>query len=283
VIPDLEAAATSAGDEPRVLTAVDSVAVADGGSRGLGPRGRRRAFFAVSAAIVAGVALVLSAPAAESTHEYASGIGVVAGGLALSGACVYQAMRSTVRRRTQAWTLWAAASAVATLGNIVLLAVGTSMGPSAGLSLPDACLLLSLVMCLSALVRFPATPRRPAEVARIVMDGVIVGGSLVFFASVTLFPQIAPDGNLANRAGPLLVPVIDTLIATTALLLYIRRNHNEGAFLGFVSLGFISISVSDFAAAIVTFRPGVGGRLLHHRGGTCRRPGLRRRRRRTPA
>lgn len=242
----------TAPDEGRNKIVKEVVAVAVTNPRGRGGGRRRLAFYAASAAVVIGVAIILLTPTSGRSHELGSGVGVVAGGLALSGACVSQAFRSTARRRTQAWILWAAASAVATVGNVVLLGVGTSMGPTVTLSLPDACLLLSLFMGLSALVRFPATPRRPAEVARIVMDGVIVGGSLVFFASVTMFPQIAPDRNLASRAGPLLVPVIDMLIATTAFLLYIRRNHNEGAFLGFVGLGFSMISVSDFASAIVT-------------------------------
>ena len=96
------------------------------------------------------------------------------------------------------------------------------------------------------------------------MDGVVIGGSLLFFASVTLFPQIVgPDGDIASRALPLLVPVIDIVVATTALLLFLRRTTADGAFLGLVSIGFALFSISDFASAIVTVSGPI--RLRHHR------------------
>ena len=117
----------------------------------------------------------------------------------------------------------------------------------------DVCLLLALLLVVSGTIAFPSEPRRPAEIARIVMDGVVIGGSLLFFASVTLFPQIVgPDGDIASRALPLLVPVIDIVIATTALLLFLRRTTADGAFLGLVSIGFALFSISDFSSAIVT-------------------------------
>jgi PAS domain S-box-containing protein len=217
-----------------------------------GRRRRSRIFWPASLAIVVAVAVVVISPTGLPAHQAAIGVGLLTGGLAVSSACVYQARRSTVPRRTRGWVLWGAAAGVATLGNILLLTQGTAFGTAAGASLSDLCLVLSLVMGVVATVMFPATARRPAEVARIVMDGVIVGGSLLFFASVTLFPQIAPDGDLANRAVPLLVPVIDIVVATTAFLLYLRRGHGEGGFLGLVSIGFLLFSVSDFSSAIAT-------------------------------
>jgi PAS domain S-box-containing protein len=127
------------------------------------------------------------------------------------------------------------------------------MGPTAGISPSDACLMLSLLVGVVGVITFPATPRRPAEMARILMDGVIMGGSALFFASLTLFPQIVgPGGDLGSRAVPLLVPVIDIVVATAALLLYLRRNPSDGPFLGLLSIGFVLFSVSDFSSAIVS-------------------------------
>lgn len=136
-----------------------------------------------------------------------------------------------------------------------LLLIGTSMGPEAGVSPADVCLLLALLLGVIATITFPAVPRRPAEILRMLLDGVVIGGSLLYFASVTLFPQIVgPGGDLASRAVPLLVPVIDIVVATTAFLLYLRRNPSDGSFLGLVSVAFVLFSVSDFSSAITTLR-----------------------------
>ena len=180
-------------------------------------------------------------------------MGLLVGGVATAAACHYQAKRSVEQRRTRAWRLFGFAAAIGTVGNLWLLAAGTSMGPAAGVSPPDVCLLLALILVVLGTIAFPSEPRRPAEIARIVMDGVVIGGSLLFFASVTLFPQIVgPEGDIASRALPLLVPVIDIVIATTALLLFLRRTTADGNFLGLVSIGFALFSISDFSSAIVT-------------------------------
>ena len=199
------------------------------------------------------ISLILISPVPEPLQRVASGLGLLVGGFAVAAACRYQAKRSRERRRTRAWGLFGLAAMVGTAGNVWLLAAGTSMGPNAGASPADICLLLALLLGVSATITFPSTPRRPAEVTRIVMDGVVIGGSVLFFASVTLFPQIVgPDGDLASRAIPLLVPVIDIVVATTALLLFLRRTSEDGAFLGLVSIGFALFCVSDFMSAIVT-------------------------------
>ncbi|MFP5283467.1 MAG: hypothetical protein ACLGIF_08465, partial [Actinomycetes bacterium] len=180
-------------------------------------------------------------------------MGLLVGGLGVVAACSVQARRAVGRRRARAWVLFALAAGVGTFGNVWLLVVGASMGPAAGLSPADVCLVLALLLGVAATITFPSAPRRPAEVVRIVLDGVVIGGSLLFFASILLFPQIVgPHADLASRALPLALPVIDVVVATTAFLLFLRRNAGDGGFLGLVSVGFVLFSVSDFAAAILT-------------------------------
>jgi hypothetical protein len=150
---------------------------------------RIRIAWLAAAVIVLSVALTLLLPMNRAAHGVASGVGLFLGGLGVTVASSYQALRSDVRRRTRAWALFALAAGLGTAGNIALLIAGTSMGPTAGISPSDACLMLSLLVGVVGVITFPATPRRPAEMARILMDGVIMGGSALFFASLTLFPR----------------------------------------------------------------------------------------------
>lgn len=229
--------------------------MAEKGDRPISHVNQMRIFWSISVALVLAIALVLVSPFPRPILQSASGFGLLVGGVAVALACRYQAARSLDRRRRRAWILFGLAAVVGTVGNISLLSADMSLGPASLASLADACLVLALLIGVAATITFPSTPRRTAEIARIVMDGVIVGGSLLFFASVTLFPQIVgPSGDIAGRAVPLLVPVIDIVVATTALLLYLRRDTTDGSFLGLVSVGFALFSISDFSSAIVTVK-----------------------------
>lgn len=199
------------------------------------------------------ILVVLLAPLPIALHRAASGIGLFVSGASAALACYFQSRRATEQRRARAWRIFGAAALVASSANLWLLIAGPPPGEGAGGSPADLFLVLGLLLGVAGVITFPSVPRRPAEVARILMDGVVLGGSLLFFASVTLFPQIVgPEGNLAARAVPLMVPVIDIVIATTALLLYFRRTTVDGRFLLLVSIGFGLFSVADFSSAIVT-------------------------------
>ncbi len=197
--------------------------------------------------------IVLISPLPTQIHRIASGIGLLVGGVASALACYQQSRRSTEKRRVRAWRLFGLAAVVGTSANMWLFWAGPPSETGTGGSPADVFVVLALLLGVAAVITFPSVPRRPPEVIRIVLDGFVLGGSVLFFASVTLFPQIVgPEGDLAARAVPLLVPVIDILVATTALLLYFRRTTVDGRLLLLVSFGFGLFAVSDFNSAIVT-------------------------------
>ena len=51
-------------------------------------------------------------------------------------------------------------------------------------------LILALLVGVAGLATFPLARRRATDLTRMVLDGIVLGGSILFVASVTLFPQI---------------------------------------------------------------------------------------------
>ena len=198
------------------------------------------------------VSIVLLSPLDESIKRGASALGLLVGGIGVALACHFQSRRANEKRRVRAWRLFGLAAVVGTSANMWVYVAGPAPEGSGG-SNADLFLVLALLLGVAAVITFPSVPRRRAEVARILMDGVVLAGSLLFFASVTIFPQIVgPGGDLAQRAVALITPTIDIVVATTALLLYFRRTTVDGRFLLQVSIGFGLFAVSDLASAIIT-------------------------------
>ena len=112
----------------------------------------------------------------------------------------------------------------------------------------DLVLTLALAVGVAGLVQFPSSPRRTTDLTRMVLDGIVIGGSILLVADVTLFPDLLVD----NPGGwPLLVvPVTDVVLATLATLLYLRSRRDH-LMLGLVAASFFCFAASDFGFAFV--------------------------------
>lgn len=154
---------------------------------------------------------------------------------------------STGRRR-RAWTLATIAASLAALSNVLLItSAAASRHPNRTPS--DAALLLALVVGAVGLATFPLARRRATDLTRMMLDGTVLGGSVLFVVSVTLLPAI-----LANPSGSstfsLIVSVVDVVIATVATLLLLRGAPQDRPALGLAAAGFICYAVSDFIYAV---------------------------------
>jgi PAS domain S-box-containing protein len=91
-----------------------------------------------------------------------------------------------------------------------------------------------------------------------VLDGVVIGGSILFIISVTIFPQIlsGTETGLSGRVLPLVVPVLDVVIATLATLLCLRSGPGDRPGLAMASIGFAFFAISDFTFAVETAHGG---------------------------
>lgn len=171
-----------------------------------------------------------------------------------SGAAGCTAHRSLTSqgRRKRAWLLITVGICAAVLANAV------SLLPSHGLfdvnwdQLVDPILLIGLLICLTGLTLFPPLRRRGTDVTRLIMDGLVVGGSVMFIASATIFPTLlaGKDGSFGSQAQILVLPVLDLLMATVAILLIARSGAESRMALMLVGAALLLYSISDMAYAV---------------------------------
>ena len=150
-------------------------------------------------------------------------------------------------RRRRAYLLFVGACLLATTSNLLQLVLPRASAP--GEVMPgDLVLTLALAVGVAGLVQFPSSPRRTTDLTRMVLDGIVIGGSILLVADVTLFPDLLVD----NPGGwPLLVvPVTDVVLATLATLLYLRSRRDH-LMLGLVAASFFCFAASDFGFAFV--------------------------------
>ena len=151
-------------------------------------------------------------------------------------------------RRQRAYLLFAVSCLLAATSNLMQLFLPRGSAP--GQVRPgDLVLTLALAVGVAGMVQFPSSPRRTSDLGRMVLDGIVIGGSILLVADVTLFPDLPVD----NPGGwPLLVvPVTDVVLATLATLLYLRSRRDH-LMLGLLAGSFYCFAASDFGFAFVT-------------------------------
>ncbi|MCK9793311.1 response regulator [Isoptericola sp. 4D.3] len=197
---------------------------------------------AAVAVVVLAVLLAGQSSGAELSRAAIAGAGVVA---ALS--CGWRAVRSVGRRR-RAWGLLSLGGVVGLLGNVYAVLVGD---PETG----DAAYVAALLLGVVGLAFFPTVRPRGHELVRMLLDGVVVGGSVLYIAvfSVTMAGEgFAAEPSLAAYA----LPIVDSLLATLAVLVLTRSPAAERVPLGLVGVGFVLYAVADVAFALLTARGG---------------------------
>jgi hypothetical protein len=191
------------------------------------------------------LALVLLSGLGTETKRITSGVGLLVGGLAIVGSFVYRYRRSTGRRR-RAWRLFAVAGALAAVSNLILVLFPAGNGRGQLLSNIGLC--AGLLVGVAGLATFPLARRRATDVTRMVLDGVVISGSIVVAAGVTMFPAVLQHTDVAAVVA-LAVPLADIELATLATLLFLRADRNDRPALGLVAGGFACCAVSDCAYA----------------------------------
>ena len=157
-------------------------------------------------------------------------------------------IRDSTGRRRQAYWCFAAASLLAMLSNLLQLLVPRTGNPSQIVP-GDVVLILALSTGVVGLFFFPASPRRTTDLTRMVLDGIVIGGSVLLVAAVTLFPDILVD---LHRWPLLVVPVTDVVIATLATLLFLRSSVRDRTMLGLTAASFFCFALSDFGFAFIS-------------------------------
>lgn len=203
--------------------------------------------------LVGVIAAILISDLPWSVRRATSAIGLVGGGVALAASFRSRALRSSGRRR-RAWLCFAAAGLLATASNVLLLAGFGSRPSSSAASPSDAALLLGFAIGIVGIFTFPLARRRPTDVTRMLLDGVITAGSVLIILALTVFPGVLD--RTGSHALTLLVPVFDVVIATIATLLFLRAAIPDRPALGLAAVGFALYAVSDFAYVVQAQLPG---------------------------
>ncbi|SKC69136.1 response regulator [Krasilnikoviella flava] len=189
------------------------------------------------------LAVLLAGPMEESTRAELSRAAIAAAGVAAAASCGWRAVRSVGRRR-RAWGLLSLGGVVGLLGNVYAGLVGD---PETG----DTAYIAALLLGVIGLALFPTVRPRGHELVRMLLDSVVVGGSILYIAvfSVALQGQrFAAEPSLTAYA----LPVVDALLATLAVLVLTRSPAAERVPLGLVGIGFVLYAVADVAFALLT-------------------------------
>ena len=212
----------------------------------------------VATAVVVPVLVVLAAilithPGSAVATASASG-GLLLVGSAAAASCFLRGRRSRGRRR-RAWQLIGLAGLIVVAGNIVSSVVG---GGTAGLSaaLNDVAIATALTVSIVALLLFPAL-RSSRGVAVLVLDGLVAGSAVLLIASSLIYDDLlsTTTGGVSG-ATVLVLPVLDVVVATIAVLLLTRSGAADRAALTLIAAGYLSYMLSDLNYAVTQAQEG---------------------------
>ncbi len=189
------------------------------------------------------LAAVLASPLDAATRANVSRSAIAAAALFGTVSCTVGALRSTGRRR-RAWGTLALAGLVGLLGNLY---AGLVDDPYTG----DAAYIAALVLAVVAFAFFPTVRPRGPELVRMLLDSVVVGGSVLYIAISGVIPRAEMSQALPD-AGAYALPVVDALLATFAVLVMTRSSHAERVPLVIVGSGFVLYAVADVAFALLS-------------------------------
>ena len=200
------------------------------------------------ACIAVAAAIALADSAASRTQVIV--LALISFGAVAAGTAVRRMQLTVAGRRRRAWFTVSVGLCLGVAANVLGLVLNAVQALE-WLGLVDALLIAALIACVVALTLFPPTPRRGTDLTRLIMDGVVVGGSVLFIASVTIFPRLlAGDIAPADQLHVLALPVLDIVIATLATLLIARSGITSKTPLRLLGAAFLLYAISDTAYAV---------------------------------
>ncbi|MFT4167443.1 MAG: ATP-binding protein [Microlunatus sp.] len=193
------------------------------------------------------VMVMLASGLPQPVRRVTSGAALLLSCSGLAMACLVRSRRSPTGRR-QAWALFGAAAGSAALGNVWLTVVDLSGRPDLT-RVGDALILISVALILVGLLAYPFGPRHLYDFVRLLLDTIVLGGSVLLILSNTVLPRVA-EHPTSDTIALVLAPVIDIIMATVIWLLVLRARLPDRIGLGLTAAGFVLFSFSEIAAAI---------------------------------
>ena len=172
---------------------------------------------------------------------------------------------STGRRR-RAWLLFCLAALSGAVANLWVRGGRSARAAERSSPAGDIFLIVALLLVVAGLVTYPSTPRRGTDLTRMVLDGVVLGGSVLLIASRHVVPadprtspaRTSPSGwHAAGHPGHRPHPGHGRLAALHPRQSRRSADAGHGGY-----ARFALFAVSDGIAAVAA---GAGSLLLRHR------------------
>jgi diguanylate cyclase (GGDEF)-like protein len=168
--------------------------------------------------------------------------------------CLWVAHRSHGRRR-RPW-FWLGGSALAwAAGQAVWSWYELIKGVTVPFpSLADVGFLAAVPLAVTAMLVFPTSPAGSSSRVRMVLDGVIVAGSLLFLSWATTLGAVyrSGAGGLFKQAIGLAYPLGDVVVGAVVLAVLARAQRRDRVTLALIGAGLVALAVSDSAFAFLT-------------------------------
>ncbi|MDP3968558.1 MAG: ATP-binding protein [Nocardioides sp.] len=194
------------------------------------------------------VTAVLLASPATPLSELVSPLALMVAGGGASASCWVRAWRSEGHRR-RAWELIGTAGLIVVAGNVI----GALTAGVEGLSttVNDTGIAIALVVAIAGLLLFPRR-REGFDLATLVLDGLVAGSAGLIIASSLIYEDLlaATSGGLLSGIAVLILPVLDVVIATIAMLLFLRSGRADRQALALIAAGFTAYVISDLTYVV---------------------------------
>lgn len=199
---------------------------------------------AVTVVWVLGLAVLFAFGPDAEFNALASPVAIMVTALTTAVLCFRRSGRSVGRRR-RAWLLLGVAGLIGLSANVLSALIGND-------SLSEIGLLLALVVGVAALVSFPNQALDRPQLVRTLLDGVVVGGSVLFVSALIVFPDITNEESAWDvaRLVSIALPVMDAVLATFAVLLIMRSVGPDRIPLVLVGMSFVIYAVADISYAV---------------------------------
>ena len=205
-------------------------------------------------AIFAGWLLVAGAD--ERTVDIVTSVTSV---LVTAAAAVFAALaaRATAGRVHTAWTAMAAGLTAATLAEMLWAGRDLLGWPLSFPSVADAAYLMFPVGVLVALLLFPASRGRQSP-GRLLLDGVIMGGSLLIVSWLTVMRQDFAAGGqgMVRLVVSMAYPVSNLITLTVATVVLARSGQGARFTLTLLTLGLMCMTLAESIFAYLTVGDG---------------------------
>jgi hypothetical protein len=217
---------------------------------GLGARARSKPLLSTGAAAAGAWLLWILLFPDNPASKHVSNAGLTVMPLLAAAQCARHA-RALAGRLRRGWLLMGASCLAWGLGMVVWTTYESILGRDVPFpSLADVGYLATVPLAVAAVLIFPTAPQRLAAQARTVVDGLVIGGSLLIVSWILALGPVVHGGGAGPLADTLAIayPVGDVVIAT--IVLFAMARSHLGSPLGRLTLlllcgGLLAAAVAD--------------------------------------